>query len=76
MTCFTSVHLDGSWSTWSQSTTCSKTCGRGTKQHTREFIYPDPSNPGNMCAGSSYKTLQCNIQPCPVAVGGKMSYVY
>lgn len=51
----------GSWSAWS---TCTKTCGGGTKTRTRK-ITQQPANGGAACPPLS-ESQPCNTQACPV----------
>ncbi|CAB4065357.1 unnamed protein product [Lepeophtheirus salmonis] len=52
----------GEWSEWS---TCSKTCGKGTKKRTRKCIDSKFRN-GNPCNADLNETENCNEQDCPV----------
>ncbi|XP_040567740.2 LOW QUALITY PROTEIN: SCO-spondin-like [Lepeophtheirus salmonis] len=52
----------GEWSEWS---TCSKTCGKGTKKRNRKCIDSKFRN-GNPCNADLNETENCNEQDCPV----------
>jgi len=57
--------VDGMWSSWGEYSTCSVTCGAGTKQRTRTCTDPAPSNGGNTCAENDLETSGCNLGTCP-----------
>merc|ERR1712087_5728 len=61
--CFNSDKVDCSWSTWSSWTSCSKTCGHGVKERTRQVLTP-AQNRGSPCQGLSRQTQSCNDQGC------------
>ena len=50
----------GQWTTWSS---CSKTCGGGTINRSRN-ITQQAKNAGDSCAGSSTQQMSCNPDPC------------
>ncbi|XP_061179046.1 uncharacterized protein LOC133187646 [Saccostrea echinata] len=58
------------WSSWSMSTFCTKTCGRGTQtfKRSRQCNNPTPKYGGRTCYGSrnEYKHNSCFIKKCPV----------
>ena len=56
--------VDGGWSTWSPFTSCTSTCGGGTRTATRTCDHPVPENNGRDCLGSSSLTEACNSQVC------------
>eukprot|EP01104_Vermistella_antarctica_P015610 TRINITY_DN516_c0_g1_i1.p1 TRINITY_DN516_c0_g1~~TRINITY_DN516_c0_g1_i1.p1 ORF type:complete len:285 (-),score=2.20 TRINITY_DN516_c0_g1_i1:143-997(-) len=63
----------GGWSSWSQ---CSKECGSGVRQRTRDIIVP-PMNGGRDCDDDTrQETQHCNTNPCPVdcKIGGWSSW--
>ena len=59
---------DGNWSSWSQWTTCSLTCGGGNQTQTRNCTNPVPAYGGNNCSTTNMEssTIPCNSQPCPI----------
>ena len=58
------VLVDGGWSVWGSWTSCSKTCGTGTRSRTRTCDNPAPAHGGEDCQGSDYDTGDCNTTPC------------
>ena len=44
---------------------CSKTCGEGLKNRTRECNNPAPMYGGNSCNGTNQETDTCNERKCP-----------
>eukprot|EP00118_Oscarella_pearsei_P012583 m.93683 g.93683 ORF g.93683 m.93683 type:complete len:315 (+) comp36795_c0_seq5:312-1256(+) len=61
-----SCQVDGGWSSWTARTSCSKSCGGGCHQMTRECNNPPPSNGGRQCFGQSVRFSLCNTACCPV----------
>lgn len=59
------VKVDGQWSAWSHYSTCSKTCGGGTRTHQRTCSNPAPLYGGMTCHGNDTETEICNQDPCP-----------
>ena len=57
--------VDGGWGAWSTYSSCSKTCGGGEKERTRQCDNPTPSNGGAGCLGTSSERSNCNPQTCP-----------
>ena len=49
------------WSTWSLYSECSKSCGNGIKQRSRNCLYGDPTN----CPGEAVQSSVCNNKECP-----------
>ena len=63
---FVFFHLvDGGYTNWTPWTSCSKSCGGGTRVRDRVCTNPPPSNNGQPCSGASYENENCNTQPCP-----------
>jgi hypothetical protein len=59
MYCMHSYNLaTGTWTQWSQWTTCSKTCGVGESTRSR-------SCQGGACSGSGFESMDCTTTPCP-----------
>jgi len=56
--------VDGGWSEWTSSGSCSKTCGMGEQVQTRTCDNPVPMNGGDECLGETSQTVECNIEPC------------
>ena len=73
--CMFSVHIsipisvNGNWNNWSEWSSCSKTCGGGTKTRTRTCTKPAPAHDGAYCGGESTDEQNCNTQSCPVNGG-------
>ena len=58
--------VDGGWSTWSDPTNCSPTCGaNSTKTRHRTCTRPTPQNNGKECEGEATETLTCAWILCP-----------
>merc|ERR1711972_1041892 len=55
------VHCQGTWSSWS---TCTATCGSGTKTQTFT-VSRWPAHGGRGCPNPSTRTQKCNENPCP-----------
>ncbi|XP_053722030.1 A disintegrin and metalloproteinase with thrombospondin motifs 18 isoform X1 [Synchiropus splendidus] len=58
--------VHGQWSSWSQWSDCSRTCGGGVMHRERTCTSPRPQNNGKFCSGSSRLNQLCNTRPCPV----------
>ncbi|KAK3092867.1 hypothetical protein FSP39_008071 [Pinctada imbricata] len=58
--------VNGQWSAWVNTGTCSKTCGGGKKKQERSCSNPAPRDGGRGCIGDSSRSIDCNSQPCPV----------
>ncbi|KAF7658579.1 hypothetical protein LDENG_00010810 [Lucifuga dentata] len=59
-----SVVVHGSWSSWSEFSRCSRTCGGGVIYRTRQCNNPRPVFGGNDCDGRDIEAELCNQQPC------------
>ncbi len=59
--------VNGDWSSWINSGTCSKTCGGGLQNQTRTCTSPAPANGGAQCVGPATQQIACNTQACPVS---------
>ena len=57
--------VDGAWAPWGAYSTCTLTCGDGTKVRRRTCTEPEPSNGGSDCAGSGTEIASCNEGACP-----------
>ena len=51
------------WSSWSDWSSCSKTCGGGVKERSKQVKTP-AQNGGSQCQGSAKQTDSCNDQTC------------
>uniref|UniRef100_A0A6P8J2Z8 Coadhesin-like isoform X2 n=1 Tax=Actinia tenebrosa TaxID=6105 RepID=A0A6P8J2Z8_ACTTE len=58
--------VNGGMSAWSAWSTCSVTCGTGTRVRMRTCNNPKPNNGGLPCTESTVETGECSVQPCPV----------
>merc|ERR1712071_571889 len=60
--CNTSIKcpVNGNWTTWSNSTSCSATCGTETQTFIRSCTNPAPAHGGSNCTGSASVTDTCN----------------
>ena len=61
-----SCPLDGIWSSWTQWTSCSKTCSNGTRTRNRTCSNPPPQYGGKICSGNSSDIKYCNLRSCPL----------
>ncbi|KAL0979470.1 hypothetical protein UPYG_G00185490 [Umbra pygmaea] len=59
-----SMVVHGSWSTWTQFSPCSRTCGGGVTSRTRQCSNPRPAFGGNDCKGRDTEALLCQQQSC------------
>ena len=55
--------VDCQWSTWSNWTDCSATCGGGTQLRSR-LVEQVAQNGGLICSGSLVESKACNTQTC------------
>ncbi|NXU50379.1 HMCN1 protein, partial [Turnix velox] len=58
--------VDGKWAAWSSWSTCSVSCGGGSRQRTRLCSDPAPQFGGHKCEGNDMQMDFCNSDPCPV----------
>ena len=56
---------DGGWSPWTEWSKCSKSCGEGEKQRTRQCNNPVPNEFGKQCEGNATDVVTCFIEKCP-----------
>ncbi|XP_020629634.1 SCO-spondin-like [Orbicella faveolata] len=62
-----SLSVNGRWALWEVWSTCSKTCGYGTRIRKRTCSNPPPQNGGKMCTGPSQQTGKCYLtKTCPI----------
>ncbi|XP_051964853.1 A disintegrin and metalloproteinase with thrombospondin motifs 13 [Xyrauchen texanus] len=59
-----SVVVHGSWSSWSEFSSCSRTCGGGITYRKRQCNNPRPAFGGIICKGQDTEAEICNGQPC------------
>uniref|UniRef100_A0A3Q3LFJ9 Uncharacterized protein n=1 Tax=Mastacembelus armatus TaxID=205130 RepID=A0A3Q3LFJ9_9TELE len=59
-----SVVVHGSWSSWSEFSPCSRTCGGGVTHRMRQCNNPRPGFGGNDCEGPDVEAELCHQQPC------------
>ena len=57
--------VDGSWSFWSDWSTCTASCDQGTQTRNRTCSNPAPSSGGQPCAGDEAETQFCTVTVCP-----------
>ncbi|XP_009996158.1 PREDICTED: hemicentin-1 [Chaetura pelagica] len=58
--------VDGKWAAWSSWSSCSVSCGGGSRQRTRQCSDPAPQFGGHKCEGNDMQVDFCNSDPCPV----------
>ena len=65
-TCFFSL-VNGNFTSWSEWTECTSTCGGGMQQRTRSCTNPAPNFGGSDCTmlGPDFESRTCNSKPCP-----------
>ena len=56
--------VDGKYGSWSDWTSCTKTCGGGAQRRTRECNNPAPSGGGKDCVGPNVETQGCANDFC------------
>ena len=57
--------VNGGWSPWSNSGSCSEVCGTGTQYKKRTCDHPEPTHGGDYCEGKASDSVPCNTHPCP-----------
>ena len=64
---FCSFLVQGSWSSWGDYGSCSKTCGGGNKTRDRDCtaLTNEASEEAPHCPGDAYQTIDCNTNECP-----------
>nr|XP_040563549.1 SCO-spondin-like isoform X6 [Lepeophtheirus salmonis] len=58
--------VDGKWSNWLEWSSCTVTCGGGTRQRRRNCDNPAPKFGGQRCLGSEFDTQNCETDSCPI----------
>ena len=56
------VDFDCMWSTWGEWTSCSRTCGNGTRERTRAVELQKLGN--GVCPGHKKEMINCSAVPC------------
>ena len=56
--------VDGLWGSWRPWSKCSKTCGGGTEEWSRNCDSPTPSHGGEYCQGEPMEVRLCNKNQC------------
>ncbi|CAG2214239.1 Hemicentin-1,Coadhesin,Thrombospondin-2,Thrombospondin-1,Mucin-like protein [Mytilus edulis] len=64
-----SCPVNGGWSSWSASSSCTAACGGGSISYKRSCTNPSPAHGGATCSGSDTKSESCNTHSCPVNGG-------
>ena len=59
------VAVNGSWSDYSEWTSCSVSCGGGSQTRDRSCSNPAPAFGGDNCEGNAEETQKCNLHECP-----------
>uniref|UniRef100_A0A673MH45 Peptidase M12B domain-containing protein n=1 Tax=Sinocyclocheilus rhinocerous TaxID=307959 RepID=A0A673MH45_9TELE len=59
-----SMMVHGSWSSWSEFSPCSRTCGGGITYRRRQCNNPRPAFGGTVCKGQDTEAELCNRQSC------------
>ena len=57
--------VDGNWSAWESWSTCSKTCGNGSRIRVRLCNNPAPAHEGKDCEGEAKNSEVCFVRHCP-----------
>ncbi|XP_065187399.1 SCO-spondin-like isoform X2 [Sycon ciliatum] len=58
--------IDGGFGNWSKWSVCSKDCGPGIENRTRECDTPIPQYGGLSCLGHTMQSQPCEVKPCPI----------
>ncbi|XP_066920815.1 SCO-spondin-like isoform X2 [Clytia hemisphaerica] len=61
--------VNGKWGAWSSYGSCSKTCGSGVKERTRQCNSPSPKHGGAACPGKNRELADCATWRCPISGG-------
>lgn len=63
---YANLLVDGAYTRWSNYSSCTVSCGTGTKTRNRSCTNPRPQHGGNDCRGSSTQTERCFLRNCPI----------
>ncbi|KAM6943559.1 A disintegrin and metalloproteinase with thrombospondin motifs 7 [Xenentodon cancila] len=56
--------VNGGWASWSEWSSCSRTCGAGVQSAERECDNPAPKHSGKYCLGERRRYRICSATPC------------
>ncbi|XP_055010786.1 A disintegrin and metalloproteinase with thrombospondin motifs 7 [Boleophthalmus pectinirostris] len=56
--------VDGGWASWSEWSSCTRTCGSGVQSAHRDCTSPLPRHRGRYCLGERRRYRVCNPAPC------------
>ena len=59
------ITVDGGWSSWTEWTQCSVSCGTGSTARVRTCTNPEPKFEGKHCPGDGDEEENCFPLPCP-----------
>lgn len=59
--------MNGNFTDWSTWSSCSRSCGAGVKERSRDCTSPAPQYGGKNCSafGAAKETVHCNLLQCP-----------
>ena len=57
--------VNGGFTSWTNWTECSESCGGGVTSRTRSCTNPMPMYGGKSCSEKPVETKECNTEPCP-----------
>ena len=62
---FTNDLVNGGWGEWTAWSSCTATCGGGSRSKNRPCNTPTPAHGGKVCSGSAHEELEeCNSDEC------------
>ena len=61
----TTKAINGGWGEWTAWSSCSVSCGGGSRSDNRPCDNPTPAHGGVGCSGSASKLKTCNSNECP-----------
>ena len=64
--------VNGGWGAWCAWSSCSESCGGGSKSRSRKCDNPAPYYGGLQCYGNSQETKSCNTEYC----SGEYSWIH
>ncbi len=70
------VSVNGGWSGWANSGSCSVTCGGGLQLQDRLCDDPAPQHGGLDCPGNGFQNITCNEHSCPRKLNKKTFYTF